>query len=54
MPKAKLKAGVSRQVKFSQAGPRGEVQTTILNQQALVRRREVATKAQQDLLQGTL
>jgi hypothetical protein len=54
MPKAKSKAGVSRQVKVSQPGPQGQVQTTILNQPAIVRRREAATKVQADLLQGIL
>ena len=54
MPKAKLKPGVSRRVKYSQTGPQGNVQTTILNQPALVRRREAATKIQLDLLQGAL
>lgn len=52
MPKSKLKAGVSRQVRFSQPGPRGETQTTTLNQPALARRREAATKIQSDVLQG--
>lgn len=51
MPKAKPK-GVSRQVKFSQPGPNGGNQTTILNQSALARRREAATKVHSDILQG--
>jgi hypothetical protein len=53
MPKPKLKAGVSRRVKFSQTGPHGQAQALTLNQPALARRREAAAKGQSDLLQGT-
>ena len=54
MPKSKAKAGVSRHVKFSQPGPQGQPQTMMLNQPALIRRREAATKTRLDFLQGTL
>lgn len=53
MPKSNLKPGVSRQVRYSLPGSGGQPQTTILNQSALVRRREAATKIQSDLLQGS-
>jgi len=53
MPKARVRAGVSRQVKFSQPGPQGGTRTTVLNQPALARRREAATKTHSDILQGT-
>ena len=52
MPKARRKAGVSRQVSFSQPGPQGEIKTTLLNQATIARRREAATKARSDILQG--
>ena len=52
MPRARRKAGVSRQVSVSQPGPQGEIKTTILNQAAIARRREAATKARSDILQG--
>ena len=54
MTRSKAKAGVSRQVKFSQLGPQGQLQTTILNQSALTRRREAAAKVRLDILQGML
>jgi len=52
MPKSTKKLGVSRQVRYSQPGPRGQSQTTVLNQSALARRREAAVKVQADLVQG--
>jgi len=54
MPKAKVRAGVSRQVKLSQPGPQGGTRTTVLNQPALARRREAAKKTHLDILQGVL
>lgn len=54
MPKLRIKAGVSRQVKFSQLEPHGQAQTAILNQPALTCRRNAAVKGQSDLLQGIL
>ena len=50
----KLKTGVSRHVKFSQPGPRGYSQSTILNQPAVARMRESATKLHSDFVQGRL
>ena len=54
MPKSKTRAGVSRQVKFSQLGPQGQSQTTILNQTAIARQREAAGKLRSNFLQGML
>lgn len=54
MPKTKVKGGVSKKATFSQPGPQGGIQTTILNQPALACHHKAATKVYSDILKGVL